>query len=564
MASTQVLLLQLLLVSLASASRHYGGTVAFTYKGRNPDGTLQSASKLPADIQWAFDPDGDRVRCRYGNIRSVECSTCHQPPGFYIDQDSCTLYYQSARNNRRKVFGFEMVVEDFPHENVILNYSDGSTIPQATNMTNIRTTYLNTTTAPLSKLPLQFSVFVDPPIPSCQEGNYLPKFVAPTPRNGAHIQAEVNKEVDIRVKAQVSRRARSRIFHSEMRCVLVDVGKEQIKTNVICKESTMTVEVEKSSFAGLHEEHLRLIDPSNIVCSLQTHSNSTHVIGVIPLNACGTEIEEDEENLIFKNEITTFDITQNTITRHHLLKVQFYCQYPKRGNVTLGFTAHRKNVTVWDKGFGTFTYNFEFYPNDQYQTRIDPILYPLEYDLGNRMYIQIFAETLVNNTDLFVESCRATPYDNPNSRPNYTIIENGCIVDSTIQTYSTVNERQFRFSMEAFKFIGLHDQVYISCAVMMCEAGNPDTRCSQGCVNTTWSNNRRGKREIVTQTLMHRISQGPLRLKRSAERTESPVMNLNLNLVFIAGCLLAAVSAVVMYKAKVSRVKYQPLPAFEN
>ncbi|KAE8297758.1 hypothetical protein D5F01_LYC04399 [Larimichthys crocea] len=522
MASTQVLLLQLLLVSLASASHHYGGTVAFTYKGRNPDGTLQvdlrttsvfrgcsryyhlscyngncgnvskiqrgvvdsteqgcetesvETRKVPNDRPFqmrvpencprtyrmmAFDPDGDRVRCRYGNFRSAECSTCHQPPGFYIDQDSCTLYYRSASYDRRKVFGFEMVVEDFPHENVILNYSDGSTIPQATNMTNIRTTYLNTTTAPLSKLPLQFSVFVDPPIPSCQEGNYLPKFVAPTPRNGAHIQAEVNKEVDIRVKAQVARRARSRIFHSEMRCVLVDVGKEQIKTNVICKESTMTVEVEKSSFARLHEEHLRLIDPSNTVCSLQTHSNSTHVIGVIPLNACGTEIEEDEENLIFKNEITTFDITQNTITRHHLLEVQFYCQYPKRGNVTLGFTAHRKNVTVWDKGFGTFTYNFEFYPNDQYQTRIDPILYPLEYDLGIPMYIQIFAETLVNNTELFVESCRATPYDNPNSRPSYTIIENGCIVDSTIQTYPTVNERQFRFSMEAFKFIGLHDQV---------------------------------------------------------------------------------------------------------
>ncbi|KAE8297752.1 hypothetical protein D5F01_LYC04393 [Larimichthys crocea] len=919
MASTQVLLLQLLLVSLASASHHYGGTVAFTYKGRNPDGTLQvdlrttsvfkgcyhhyssycysgtcgyvsrrqrgvvdsntNASyystgqwcetetfetwKVPNDrsfqmrissccwvrtrnslSSWnlltfvdlgtrsdtgqpnrspdvailhvlrvpqncprtyrmmAFDPDGDRVRCRYGNIRSVECSTCHQPPGFYIDQDSCTIDYQSASYDTSRVFGFEMVVEDFPHENVILSYSDGSrssraplsvrskrqayqinstyqppatsswwwgqgattttgpsqtriqwwwpstptptttapttppqttttpwwwwpstptptttaptttpqttttpwwwwpstptptttapttppqttttpwwwwpstptptttapttppqttttpwwwwpstptptttaptTTPQATTLwwwwrhstttstttttttatttpqatTTPRTTHLYATTAPLSKLPLQFSVFVDPPIPSCQEGYYLPMFVAPTPQNGARIQAEVNKEVDIRVKAQaayatiqnifmtgplnISRHrtthnefvirwtptpdnmgehfpvcfavesvSGSRIYQSEMRCVLVDVGKEQIKSNVICNESTMTVEVEKSTFAGLHEEHLRLIDPSQTVCSLQTHSNSTHVIGVIPLNACGTEIEEDEDNLIFKNEITTFDITQNTITRHHLLEVRFYCQYPKRGNVTLGFTAHRKNVTVWDKGFGTFTYNFEFFPNNQYQTMIDPNSYPLEYDLGNRIYMQIDTETSVNNTDLFVESCRATPYDNPNSRPSYTIIENGCTVDSTIQTYPTINERQFRFSMEAFKFIGLHDQVYISCSVMMCEAGNPDTRCSQGCVNST-SNNRRGKREIVTQTLMHRISQGPLRLKRSAERTESPVMNLNLNLVFIAGCLLAAVgmvSAVVMYKAKVSRVKYQPLPTFEN
>lgn len=47
----------------------------------------------------------------------------------------------------------------------------------------------------------------------------------------------------------------------------------------------------------------------------------------------------------------------------------------------------------------------------------------------------------------------------------------------------------------------------------------------------------------------------------------SPVMNLNLNLVFIAGCVLAAVamiSAVFVYKAKISRVRYQPLPTCET
>lgn len=44
-------------------------------------------------------------------------------------------------------------------------------------------------------------------------------------------------------------------------------------------------------------------------------------------------------------------------------------------------------------------------------------------------------------------------------------------------------------------------------------------------------------------------------------------LNLNLNLVFIAGCLLAAVaiaSALFMYKAKMSAVKYQPLPTYET
>lgn len=41
MVSTQMLLLQLLLFSLASASHNYGGSSSFTFKGRNPDGTFR-------------------------------------------------------------------------------------------------------------------------------------------------------------------------------------------------------------------------------------------------------------------------------------------------------------------------------------------------------------------------------------------------------------------------------------------------------------------------------------------------------------------------------------------
>ncbi|KAM9366736.1 uncharacterized protein ABDE67_003135 [Symphorus nematophorus] len=1013
MASTLVLLLQLLLVSLASASHHFGGTVTFTYKGTNPDGTHsveirnketfdgcyyhyyygwscysgncgivnhtksglidQSFNAPRYNRQWcetetvmrrtvpsdkpfqlreasccwisarnsiwnwrlltfvdlgtrsdtgkpnrspdvailpflrvpqncprtyklmAFDPDGDKVRCRNGIIRQVECSSCNLPSAFLLDQDSCTLYYRYANADAR-IYAMEMVAEDFPQGSITLGYADGSrshraplivrskrqavhtagaqpwwwwqvttatapriattstptnswwwwwqgatttaprtatgaptaapwwwwqgttatapriattstptnswwwwwqghttatpsttttapsttpwwwwqgttttapriattptnswwwwwqgqttttpsttttapsttpwwwwqgttttapriattptnswwwwwqghttttpsttttapsttpwwwwqgttttapriattptnswwwwwqgqttttpsttttaptttttapTTPQAptTTIPYTRTTsYLHATTLPLSKLPLHFSFLVDPPAPSCQEGLYLPKLLPPTPENGARIYAEVNKEVEIRVKAQASHAtihdiimtgplniskhrtthdefvirwtpppddlgnyfpicfaveavtrsavtpaqtitpmtqhhyrhttqpSVSAIYQSEMRCVLLEVGKRKVESHVICTETTMTVEVEKSSFSGLHEDHLRLNDPTNTACNLTTHSNSTHIIGVIPLNACGTQIEEDDDNLIFRNEITTFDNVHDLITRKHLFEVQFCCVYPKRGNVTQGFKVHRKNITVWEKGFGTFTYQFEFYPNNQFHTMIDPNSYPVEYELGSRIYMQIEATSSVNNTELFVESCRATPYDNPNYRPTYSIIDNGCKVDQTVQIHSPAHGREFRFSMEAFKFIGLHDQVYISCSVMMCKEGDPNSRCSQGCINSTSSAGRK-KRELATQTSRHQVSQGPILLRRSAERTEGSAMSLNLNLVFIAGCLLAAVamiSAVVMYKTRMSRVRYQPLPTYES
>ncbi|KAK0136739.1 ZP domain-containing protein [Merluccius polli] len=462
--------------------------------------------------------------------------------------------------------------------------------------------------APLSKLPLQFSVLVDAYAPSCNEGEYLPRLVHPTPYHGEHLNAQVNQQFEMKVKAQASysivgdiifsgplnttkhmiapgefyirwtptqdnlgdqapicfiaeAASGNRQYQSEMRCVLVDV--KHATANVICNETSMTVQLDKSSFKGIHEDHLRLNDPSNIACSL--HSNGTHVIGIIPLNECGTQIEEDDENLIFKNEITTFDDVRDIITRKHLWEVQFSCQYPKRGNVTLGFTVHRNPTEIIEKGFGTFTYIFEFYPDNLFGQMFDPNLYPLYYEVGDKIYMQIEAKSSVNNTVLFVESCRASPYDNPNYQPTYSIIENGCTVDPTVVIYSPSHNQQFRLSIDAFKFIGLHDQVYISCSVILCEAGNPDTRCFKGCIPPPPPHHRR-RRAALIETGEHLVSQGPLRL-RSTPEIESRVTGLNLNLAFIAGCLLAAIAmicGVMIHKFKRVTVQYQPLPTTEQ
>ncbi|XP_054476859.1 ZP domain-containing protein-like [Anoplopoma fimbria] len=333
-----------------------------------------------------------------------------------------------------------------------------------------------------------------------------------------------------------------------------------VKANVICDDSTMTVGVEKSSYPGVRVDHLQINQDPNTACSIR--SNSTHFYAVIPLNSCGTELEETDENLIFKNRISMVPNSIDVITRKCLLEVKINCLYPKRGNVTLSFRAHRMNVEVVEKGFGRFKYQFEFYPNRKYISPYNPDSYPLQCELKSRIYMQIEAISSMEYAEMFVESCRASPYDIQNYRKTYSIIENGCKVDSTVEIYVPSHQRQFKFSIEAFKFIGLHDQVYISCSVMMCEKDSPNTRCSQGCINGS-----RRKREAGNQTTIHFVSQGPLRLKRSAESNESPVLHLNLNLVFIAGCLLGAVgmiSAVVMYKAKMSKVKYQPLLPFES
>ncbi|GLD73381.1 uncharacterized protein AKAME5_002470600 [Lates japonicus] len=441
--------------------------------------------------------------------------------------------------------------------------------------------------------------------PSCLDGDYFPVFLSPTPVNGANLPAFVNQtlEIKVRSKAQyttiydlivsgptgISKERTStgeyiikwkptenelnehfpicfvseardgywRIYQSELRCVIADVGHHE--AIVTCNETTIKVEVEKSYLIRRNEDNLHLNDFTNPACNLTRLSNTTHLVAVMSLNNCGTLVEEDDDNIIFKNEITSADTTQ-IISRQHDVEITFQCAYPKRTNLTLGFT-HKNPYAFTEKGFGAFTFDFEFFESQRFRKQVDASTYPVEVYLKQMIFMQIRATTSIPNTELFVESCRATPYDNPNSRISYTIIQNGCVKDKTVQIYPS-SKSQFRFGMEAFEFIGAHEQVYITCSVILCETGIPGTRCSQGCIQSN-SGNHRSKREAEAQTSRHSISQGPLHLaKVSDSQVSGPSLNLGMNLVFIVGCLL--VCGVVIYRTKRSKAKYQPLPTSET
>ncbi|XP_052008323.1 ZP domain-containing protein-like [Xyrauchen texanus] len=605
-----------------------------------------------------FDPDGDQVRCRYGTPQNNECDTCSQPSGFQIDENACTLEYSYAYSTG--VYGFELVLEDFPRNHITLSYTDGTqsdryplgggsqhsvsgfnantqttTVSSTTTpwphqqLTTLSTWFWLQTTAttttypnqqfptnninqqsydPLSMIPLQFSFIVDPPAPSCTEGLYIPHFMSPTPQNGEQIHAAPLRELEIIVQATAAYSTVSdviisgplnitkhllstgeyairwtpmtedlgdhfpvcfiaestsgySIYQSEMRCVIVTVGKKTVEANVICTGTNMVIEIEQLNSVGLHSDYLRLNNPA---CTLD--SNGTHVIANFSLNACGTMIEEDDQYIIFRNEIISTDDPNGIITRKHEVEIEFSCRYEKSNNVSLQFQAQRHITTVTERGFGTLTYHFGLFETADYTVMMDPNTYPVEYDLGQMIYMQIESQSSIDNTELFIDSCVATPFNDPNYETPYSIIQNGCILDETVQFY-TSHEPMVRFAMQAFKFIGLYEQVFISCSVILCEANNPYTRCSQGCINSTVAppSHHHRRREAPIQTSSHFVSQGPLRLKRSIEHEVSST-TLNLNLVFIAGSLLAAVGmvcAVLIFRTMRPEVKYQPLQTTE-
>lgn len=51
--------------------------------------------------------------------------------------------------------------------------------------------------------------------------------------------------------------------------------------------------------------------------------------------------------------------------------------------------------------------------------------------------------------------------------------------------------------------------MYITCSVILCEPGNPFSRCSQGCLTNP---SRRRRRALNRETVAHHITQGPLQV----------------------------------------------------
>ncbi|XP_062309021.1 uncharacterized protein LOC134013530 [Osmerus eperlanus] len=145
----------------------------------------------PRDFQLlAHDPDGDLVQCRLGLSGNQECADCSLPvPSIFTLKSPCTLSYWNT-SSVPNTYAVQLMMEDFPTASITLSYKDGT-------QSNRSSLF-----SPLSKLPVQFAVRVGAAVPSCAEGEYLPRFLSPTPAYGTHLYVAVNNTLEISVRAE--------------------------------------------------------------------------------------------------------------------------------------------------------------------------------------------------------------------------------------------------------------------------------------------------------------------------------------------------------------------------
>ncbi|XP_078357327.1 uncharacterized protein LOC144642207 isoform X3 [Oculina patagonica] len=286
--------------------------------------------------------------------------------------------------------------------------------------------------------------------------------------------------------------------------------------SVTCNDNNMTVSLEKRTFKFFEVSQLHLR-----YASCRATQNSTHLLISTPLNGCGTLVNETEDALMFWNEVLADAVIIDfVVTRTHDIKVPFYCSYSRKILLSLSFTPQRIYFGT-EAGYGNFTFKMDFYKSSSFSTPYTDQDYPLEVELNDYMYVRFSVES---SADLVImaENCKATKYGSFYSWPQYTIIQNGCPRDTTLD-YSYDPSRSFQqFKFKTFRFFNDYDTVYFHCELLACHRYSPKSRCSASCS----ASNKRKRREVTRDEVEHDesttkqvLTGGPLVIK---EMTESP------------------------------------------
>ncbi|XP_072176514.1 ZP domain-containing protein-like [Diadema setosum] len=275
-----------------------------------------------------------------------------------------------------------------------------------------------------------------------------------------------------------------------------------------------------------------------------------HVAISTRYDQCGTIQIQEADYITFYNKVTYYTPrdrsgTNQIITREHILHINVTCKLEREETLSESFYPIRHSIVYSETGYGEFTITMERYTSSSFNYVAN------DYELVQLGLPLYFGVKLVAYSDLtlFIDSCWATPTANPLHAIRYSVIEDGCGVDSTVISYN-LGVLFKGFAVDAFTFIGDYEQVFIHCDILVCDNGDSNSRCSRGCVTRA----RRDLESRGSQSNPHTLSLGPLSASKpqalSAENAEdSSVSTLNALVIAAVGFVaLVALIALVVVK----------------
>ncbi|XP_028415053.1 uncharacterized protein LOC114538138 [Dendronephthya gigantea] len=190
---------------------------------------------------------------------------------------------------------------------------------------------------------------------------------------------------------------------------------------VLCEKHNITVVIGRNDVSHLDLDNLHLADST-----CKAKYNETHVYITTGLNECGTTYFERGQKMHYNNTLRTSD---SEIGKEGSFAYQFSCTYGRSRNISgLQFQRSKQVVEVTQQN----TLNTDF--SVRLESYADPTCPSTSYEdfpafksLNERINILYDVVFKTRKFHIFVraETCRATPSNNSDDRPQYEFISDG-------------------------------------------------------------------------------------------------------------------------------------------
>ncbi|XP_007569379.1 alpha-tectorin-like [Poecilia formosa] len=252
---------------------------------------------------------------------------------------------------------------------------------------------------------------------------------------------------------------------------------------IVCADKGATVTLANCLLEdkGIDYSVLHLNDQS---CRGQL-DNLTHMVtfSFSSQNTCGTVVQANNSQIIYKNAIMTQNISMfGLITRHDKVHMDFSCYYSQPDVKTLS-VRFRQSSVIQHISSGEWKYNLtmEAYTS---RDRTKPIDSDADIDLNQRLWVELKTYGLEEDRVAVVtDSCWATDRPSPAGGLRYNLIINGCPnpKDPTVAVEGNGLGTSTVFSFNTFQFTGSSGNVFLHCKVELCvrQGDNCIQRCAQ-------------------------------------------------------------------------------------
>ncbi|KAK6489059.1 pancreatic secretory granule membrane major glycoprotein GP2-like isoform X1 [Huso huso] len=286
---------------------------------------------------------------------------------------------------------------------------------------------------------------------------------------------------------------------------------EEINETVICTKDLMEVDIPSAFFLNkvppVYIWDLHLNDPE---CRGMETENSYVFAIKTNLSDCGTITASDDTHIMFINNI--HNNNTDVITRTYI-NITFVCRYPinymvKQTNGNNMINVDIRTITLSTED-GNFSVSMMLYKDEGFEDKWTDVPF---LALEDNIYVKVYM--VPAHLIMRLESCWATPTNDPYSNIQYTFIRDSCPEGTNEQTLAVLKngeDSEAMFRIQMFKFVGdSYKDVFLHCNVQICH--NKVGFCQPNCSEEEGMT--RTKRDIVPS---HTVSYGPIRRQTSSK-----------------------------------------------